>query len=235
MDKQKTSKKAWVWLPILLIIFFVSSFIAIGQPPREYPAFLSHSPSPTGVKALYTYLDEELEAVKRWTHSPDMLTTVGGDQVLVMIEPSFIPSSAEMNEYEEFMAAGNTIMLFSENPAGMFGLRYDPLTYLPEDEPIHSKNEEFYADFRSPIRLVASEEDEILLEDDQGVIAFKRQVGDGYLMVINEAGWLVNQYILDEDHIPLILFLLDEAESASVLFDDYVHGAENATSMLSTY
>ncbi|GAE29694.1 DUF4350 domain-containing protein [Halalkalibacter hemicellulosilyticus] len=235
MDRKKFRFKAWFWIPILFLIFLASSFIAIGQPPREYPPYVSHSPSPTGIKALYTYLEEERDKVQRWERPPDQLPVHEQNRALLMIEPAFVPTGNEMVQYEAFMEAGNTIVLFSENPAGMFGLRYDPSSRFLEDEPIYWGEETYFAQQRSPLRLVPADEDEILLEDELGVVAFKREFGEGALMVVNEPYWLMNQFILDEDHIPLILTLIEEANADELWFDEYVHGEDNSTSMLAVY
>ena len=83
-------------------------FHKIGQ-PKDYPAYVSDSPSPTGVKAFYTYLNKEMGSVNRWTHPPNLLPASDENQLLVMVEPSIIPDTEEMEAYIHFMKTGNTI------------------------------------------------------------------------------------------------------------------------------
>ena len=52
--------------------YFWSSVIFSYSPKlKSYPIYVSDSPSPTGVKAFYTYLEKKENGVKRWSHSPE--------------------------------------------------------------------------------------------------------------------------------------------------------------------
>ena len=62
------NKKIWVWLVILLIALMFSRYILVQGQPKEYPMYASDSPSPTGVKAFYTYVLNHKDVVKRWSN-----------------------------------------------------------------------------------------------------------------------------------------------------------------------
>ncbi|MCM3112485.1 DUF4350 domain-containing protein [Lederbergia lenta] len=234
MQKQISNKRMWIWLSLLLIVFMFSSYFIIEKQPKEYPMFASDSPSPTGVKAFYTYLKNNNDAVKRWSVSPEKLPSNTGKQVLVMIEPYFIPDSVEIEAYEAFMQAGNTILLFHENPKGMFDLSVElkeaDLTIVKDRKGKGHRVEE-----TTPVRLQPTDQDEVLLSDEAGTMAFKRSVGDGQLIVSNSPVWLTNGKILKEDHLPLILSLINEADANIFLFDEYIHGGKNAKNVLTLY
>lgn len=199
---------------------------------------MSNSPSPTGVKAFYTYLKDNKD-VKRWSQSPDHLPRSGEDHLLLIIEPFFIPEREEMEAYVDFMKKGNTIVLFQNNPKGMFDIDIEYIgsdNFIGEDLKVKDKHGTTYqAGLNSQIRLQTKKQDEILIEDEAGVLSFKRSFGKGQLIVSNSPDWITNGNILNTDHLPLILSLINEEKGASLLFDEYIHGAQNNSTFITLY
>ena len=72
----------------------------------------------------------------------------------------------------------------------------------------------------------------ILLSDDAGTIALKRVVGDGQLIVANSPKWITNEEVVIDDHLALVLALLNNVDSKTFLFDEYIHEGQNATTIL---
>ncbi|MBO1513147.1 DUF4350 domain-containing protein [Metabacillus sp. BG109] len=216
----------------------LSSYYIVTGEPKNYPQYDTQSPSPTGIKAFYTYVENEMDLVNRWSHPPNLLPKADESQLLVMIEPAIIPNSEEMEAYEQFMEAGNTILLLKVNPKGMFDQRIifteDGVTSLHN---ITDQNEHIYnAVIESPVILEADEHDDILLQsENKGTIALKRAYGDGQLIVANSPKWITNGNILKDDHLPLLLTLFNEVNSQTVLFDEYLHGKQDASSILNVY
>ena len=81
-------------------------------------------------------------------------------------------NSEEMDAYKDFMEAGNTILLFKENPKGMFDLKtaLGGMEFSIDESPnVHNQNETAYlAEIKSLVRLQTKQEDEILLYDEAG-------------------------------------------------------------------
>ncbi|MED3550403.1 DUF4350 domain-containing protein [Cytobacillus praedii] len=238
MQKTFEKRRPWIWLVILLILFILISYFSFSKQPKPYPNYVSDSPSPTGVKAFYTYLKDKKE-VKKWSHSPEHLPKSGEKNLLLMVEPYFFPEKEEMEAYLEFMEKGNTILLFHTNPKGMFDIEIEHIdsnTYTGEDLVVNDNSgTDYRADLYSPVRLQTNEKDKILLEDEAGVLAIKRSYGKGQLIVSNSPEWIINGSILSADHLPLILSLLNEEENTSLLYDEFVHGAENSSTFLTLY
>ncbi len=223
----------WIWLSLLLLVLLGSSYLLSLNQPKEYPVYASDSPSPTGVKAFYSYLENH-QGVKRWTDSPNQLPTNPEKQLLIIIEPYFIPDSEELSGYESFMDAGNTILLFKENPKGMFGL--DTKFTEPENSIVWDRElSKYHAEVSSKMRLQNIVDDEVLLSDDAGTIALKRSVGDGQLIVSIAPKWMINGEILIDDHLALVLSLVNEGNATSVIFDEYIHQTKGATSVFTVY
>lgn len=227
----------------IFLLFLFVAYVGMNKSPNEFPPYVTHSPSPTGTKAFYTYMKEEYDEVNVWNHPPNRLSTTNDKDLLVMIEPYYVPTKEEMEQYEAFMEAGNTILLFQKNPTGMFHLK---VTYS-ENEDVMNESDvvqinivgenqtKYEGELLSPIRLQTSERDQILLQDNsEGVIALKKSYGDGILLVVTTPYWLMNNTILKNDHIPLILSLIKEGYGGGkILFDENIHG--QSPSLLTVY
>lgn len=234
----KKARQGWVWLAVLLVIFVAISYFSYTPKPQLYPNYVSDSPSPTGVKGLYTYLNKERKA-KRWSHTPDLLPRGQANQLLMMVEPSIIPDEKQMKAYMDFVAAGNTILLLKNNPKGMFDFKTAPIADVDDENTVMKvvdQNKKAYkAEIRSDFRLETRQGDIVLLHDQAGTVALKRNVGKGQLIVSVTPEWLTNGNILAKDHLPLVISLLNESGAPSILFDEYLHGKEDASSTLTVY
>jgi hypothetical protein len=234
----QSKKQTWFWLVVLLLFFIIISIFGNSQKPKVYPNYVSDSPSPSGVKAFYTYLHKEME-VKSWSYSPKMLPTGPEKKLLIMVEPSFVPDQVDMGEYKRFMEAGNTILLLKNNPKGMFDLQVTPIdANAPEKKAlnVYDQNKKAYrAEINSSIRLLANKNEERLLYDNYGTVALKQTFGHGQLIVAIAPEWITNDQILSEDNLTLILHLLNESNTHTVLFDEYSHAGENTATMLNVY
>ncbi|MEI2665289.1 DUF4350 domain-containing protein [Rossellomorea sp. LJF3] len=233
----KLTIKRWIPLVGLLGVFIVIGVFLSPEKLKEYPAYVSESPSPTGVKALYTYLENEGNAISRWSLSPDRLSRKESGQLLIMAEPFTVPDQEEMEEYEDFMRRGNTILLLKDNPKGMFDIKTEmidsPILPLVRD----GKGNTYETDALSGVRLEEEEGDKVLLDDVDGTIAYKTDVGQGSLIVSTTPAWMTNGSILEKDHLSLILLLLKEggAEEGTILFDEFLHGGESGASLATLY
>ncbi|MGD7024406.1 DUF4350 domain-containing protein [Rossellomorea vietnamensis] len=230
------NKSKLIVLAVILLLFAVLSYFIGSREPKVYPNYLSESPAPMGTKAVFTYLQNEIGEAERWNSSPNLLEKEEG-QLLIMVEPFFMPESEETNQYQEFMEAGNTILLFKTNPQGMFGLK-TVQGGLDAEEIITIKDkqdEKKNALLPAPIRLDAADEDEVLISDEAGPVALERPVGEGSLIVATAPQWMTNDFILEEDHLPLVLSLINESSPRTILFDEYIHGGENDASVVTLY
>lgn len=233
---QSTDKKTWIWLGVLLIVFIAAGYFLSSGQPQEYPGYVSESPSPTGTKAFYTYLQENAGA-SRWEHDPELLPGDDRNELLFMIEPFFVPDQGQMNEYIRFMEAGNTILLFKNNPEAMFELDVAPELAVTDEAITITDHEsrEYEAQVPSQMRLEEEATDQVLLQDDAGVIALKRPFGNGALIAVNAPDWLVNDQITDENHVELLAFLMEESEYSTILVDEHIHGGGGAPSAAALY
>jgi hypothetical protein len=226
--------QTWIWLAVLVLLVVVISVFSYTNKPKQYPAYVSESPSPSGVKALYTYLTKEMNA-SRWEASPLLLRDHNDKKLLVIVEPSFTPNREEMNGYKDFMKAGNSILLLADNPQDMFGMK---VKHIPSDEKakIYDQHHHAYkADNLSPVRLKDKTQDEVILSDKYGPIALKRPVGNGQLIVSVTPDWVTNDAILKKAQLTLAINLINEGNARTVVFDEYLHGGQGILGGLVVY
>ncbi|MEH7382183.1 DUF4350 domain-containing protein [Bacillus sp. JJ1533] len=232
------NRKVWITLfGLIALLFFLTHFIE-SYNAKAYPHYVSDSPSPTGVKAIYTYLNDE-HTVKRWSHSPNLLTTKDTNQILIMVEPYFTPEQEQVDGYLDFMKAGNKIILFKENPRGMFDIKTLPVNVDPlHEDAVTIKNKdgkEFDAFFQATNRILPGEKEKVLFEDEAGVIVTSRKVGDGELITTISPEWMLNGNLSNYDHVTLILSLIEDKNASIYYFDEYIHGPKNASTVTSLY
>ncbi|MDR4886191.1 DUF4350 domain-containing protein [Fredinandcohnia sp. QZ13] len=232
------NRKVWITLIGLIALLLLLTYFIESYNPKVYPHYVSDSPSPTGVKAIYTYLNDE-HKVKKWSHSPNLLTNQDANQVLIMVEPYFTPEQEEADGYLDFIKAGNKIILFKSNPRGMFDIKTLPVEIDPfNEEAVTIKNKdgkEFDAFFQATNRIIPSEKEMVLLEDDVGVIATSRRIGEGELITTISPEWMLNGNLSNYDHIPLVLSLIEHKDVSVYYFDEYIHGTKNASTVTTLY
>lgn len=232
-----SKKSGWIWLAAILILFLLGSYFILSKGTKTYLPYDSHSPSPTGIKAFYTYAEREIVGIQRWAEPPSKLSR-SENQLLLMVEPSTVPNQKVMDQYIAYMEQGNTILLLMNNPDSMFGLD-TTYTEFPSSngEVFGESSKAFRAQNLSPIRLETKGPDEVLLNDDQGTVALKRQFGQGSLIVSNTPEWITNEAILKEDHLILLLDLIKESDQELnvLLIDEYIHGEHNGSTFTTTY
>ncbi|MGD6844501.1 DUF4350 domain-containing protein [Bacillus infantis] len=223
-------KKAFYWI-FPLLLFIMASYLLAGDAPASYPPYLAKSPSPTGIKGMYTYLEQNGSSIRKWSRNPGLLPNPEEPILLIMAEPRSVPDREEMAAYKRFLENGHTILLFKENPAPMFGIKTEQLAADGEDAvKVKDENGGMYsADVTSVFRITEEPGDEILFSDELGALAIKRAVGKGSLIAANSPSWLTNGIILDESHLELILALMDEAAAEDIFVDEYLHGQESAS------
>lgn len=227
MKQLMSGKGPIFWLVIVLFLFIGISFLVTPTKPQEYPDFASDSPSPSGTKAFYTYLEHEKNHVGRWRQTPDFLPQDDSNQLLLMVEPSFISDKGVMDDYISFMESGNTILLLKVNPEGMFDVRTEPVESDDEDKTVtDSEGDVYQAERGSPFRI-DSDDDDILLQDDLGTIATEKEFHDGALITAVTPEWISNDKITDEDHIELLFSMMDESDWDGIYFDEYMHEPDN--------
>jgi hypothetical protein len=180
-------------------------------------------------------MEEESFPIERLTNTPLSLERDTGN-LLFMIEPALLTDESAKKDYESFLKAGNTIVIFKHNVEGMFALK---TTFGVSNEQAitvyDQTGKEYKATMLSQMRILPGKEDNVLLEDDFGAIAIRRDIGEGTLIAVNSPDWLTNQFILENDNLNLVFQLLDETEWNTILVDEYSHQSTKSHQLSDIY
>lgn len=229
--------KQWIYFAVIVLALILLSIFGQRRTLEEYPPFVSYSPSPTGTKALYTYLMEEGIETKQWKHPPDLLQTEK-KALLIMIEPAVKLSKKDLQSYEKFIKTGNTLLLFSENPEALFNIEMDFVIESIDEQQKFSYNHQEYRLQLNPLQeIVGAEQGERFLTLDSKTYGIKRNYGEGQLIVIKASNLLMNSKITKEEHAEFITDLLKDVyrEGETILFDEYVHGRSQVKAYIKAY
>ncbi|ENH96444.1 hypothetical protein J416_10541 [Gracilibacillus halophilus YIM-C55.5] len=231
-------KNGWLWILFLFLFIIFISLFSTSSPPKEYPAYMTESPSPTGTKAIYTYLKEENITATIEETSPLHLANTDQNQLRILIDPPILTNEDELDGYKEYIQAGNQLVVLKENPDGWMNINASPFQSFEmqaeETYELQGNNEKYEAISYSNIRLEHHETDTILLKDEYGTIGLKRAIGEGSLIVITEPQWSMNQHITKTDHAEILLDTIHFQSAEQVIFDQYKH-VQSPLSSVSVY
>lgn len=230
MNSSKFHKKTWIVGVVFFLLLILLSFFSTSDSPKQYPSFLTESPSLTGTKAIYTYLKQQSDDVTRVTSLPHEETNT--EELRMMINPPVLTDKVAEESYLEYIEKGNTLVIWKENPNDLFGieatLQVDPYTkQTQQPSQVQSPNNSYEAVINSAYRLESTEQDNVLLEDSYGVLALERRIGDGHLIVITEPNWLTNDQITDYEHTEIIFDTLSFERFPSITFDEFHFHSSN--------
>ncbi|UOQ84198.1 DUF4350 domain-containing protein [Gracilibacillus salinarum] len=214
--------KTWIVGIAFFIILIAVSYYSSSNAPEQYPNYAIESPSLTGVKALYTYLSEQGNQTSIEKQAPDQQENT----LRLLVNPPVFTDQQVSTKYIDYMKQGNTLVVAKENPDGLLGIKteYALQGMLPDSEEtseLQINGTTRKAVYNTPVRLIASGDDQILAEDDFGPLAIKQQVGDGSLIILTEPDWFTNEQILDQDHLAIILEIVPFDQFSHIVFDRY--------------
>jgi hypothetical protein len=235
---KKSNQPSWTWISIviLLILFFGLGTSLIPNKQAEYPDFISQSPSPSGVKAFYTYLKGQQNQVQVWERPVEQLPMSSG-QFMLLIEPDRMFNEEEQEKWIEWMEHGNDLWLVAQYPEGFFNVKTNRVEANNEDplKQIHTYVGTHKVLVETNLRLVPKAGEKTIYEDSAGPIAITQSYGKGKLTVLLTPEWFQNKNIVENDHLQLILPLLEQVQPEVVWFNDYVHGFKSKLAIIEAY
>jgi len=211
-------------------VFLVSALLALFLSPAESDAeyATSYSAASEGAKAAYLLLRESGYRVERWTRPPDQLTA--RDALLIVTDPTEIPSEADRAALASFMKRGGEIVL-AGNLAPLFVTEVAPKPMM-----VSSGRMKFTAQTPS-LQALNAPEIELdaaatwtkptpgigLYGDGSQYTVMQYACGSGSLLWLASSSVLNNAGLRDAGNME---FLLSTAGSKSrpVFWDEYFHG-----------
>jgi hypothetical protein len=235
---KNSTQPSWTWISIvfLLILFFGLGTLLIPNKQSEYPDFISQSPSPSGIKAFYTFLKTQQTQVQVWERPVEQLP-MSSQQFMLLMEPDRMFNEVEQEKWKQWIERGNSLWLVAQYPEGYFDVKTTRVESKNESliKQIQTIEGNHTALIETGLRLVAEAGDEIVYKDSAGPIAITRSYGKGELTVLLTPEWFQNKNIIEHDHLPLILPLLEQVNPEVIWFNDYIHGFKSKFAIIEAY
>jgi hypothetical protein len=236
IKRKNPATLSWTWtiIVVLLIMFFGLGILLIPSEKTEYPDYIAESPSPTGVKAFYTYVKSLEIPTQVWERPVEQLSYQTEGQLMLLIEPDNMFNEEEQKKWKDWMQQGNHIWLVSKFPEGFFDIKTDLHSVTLREDHLQ-KIGKYKALVDTNLRLHHTSNDEIIYEDEAGVIAMERSYGRGGLTVLITPEWFQNGQILKQHHLELLMPLLNRTKPELIWFNDYIHGYESQWAIIEAY
>ncbi len=228
----------WIWVALGITLFLGLGMLYGGNKPIQYPNYVAASPSPTGVKAFYTFLRNEYHHVQVWKKPVTSLPTIENNQLMITIKPNEQFQEGETNKWMKWLNTGNKLLLISDNPNGYFNIDTSPIKDTNQNEVFifsTSDNKSYRATVNSNVRITPKSEDNILLRDNIGIIALSRPFEKGKLIVLLTPEWVSNGEILKQNNLELLLPLIQNEAPSVIWFNDYIHGYKTVFTLFEVY
>lgn len=240
MRSRKRIFPLWLILLIVIVLFSVLVVLLTPEKPKTYQPYLANSPSPTGVKAFYTYLQKESGAATHiWKQSTNQLPDNSTGELMIMVEPNQPFTKVARLKWEKWMKKGNTILLMVSDPKDFFNLQAtyghdvnDKETQISGEKALSGH---YLGKVTSSARLISKNQDDILLKDDQGILSLARPYDNGELIVILEPGWLTNDQILHGSTLQPIIKMINQTHPHDIWFNEAIHGNVEQNRLLNLF
>ncbi|SEO64331.1 hypothetical protein SAMN04488134_11046 [Amphibacillus marinus] len=226
MKNWLANKRSIILFLVLFLVLLIGSVLLTEEPLENYPAFDVSSPSPTGVKAFVEALQESGFQVERLARDIAYLENESlTNDAIIMIEPSFQVDEQVKNAYTQYLDSGGTIYFFGTEPTAFFEVETHPIDQFSDETVVEGAMGQFEAEVYGWERIEATEEDQVILTDEQGILAIERQYQNGgKLVVVVEPVWLTNQAILIDDHLDILMGIINFHQHHQVWFDTFQYG-----------
>lgn len=227
-----------VGIAIAILLLLVCGWLLVEPQGQDAPPYVSTSAKPDGLKAWTALLEEKGNRVKAWKQPMRVLPN-GKGQALVVVEPLHMTAN-EQEELFSWVKEGNDLIVFQEEADGWETFQLSTFR-LEDDENTQEKNikgpmltEGQYGIPQTSYRIHSSSAVEVLLYDDQGILAGRTQVGEGSVMLFLVPKWLTNESILDHSHFEAIWPYFQKKWSV-LWMDEYHHGFQEKPGWLAVY
>lgn len=221
-----------------ILLFLTIGYVGFKPNATDYPAYLSFSADRDGTKALKLLFESKGNAVKEWRQSWRFLPQTQR-QALVVIEPDSL-QPGEQAAILDWIEQGNDLILFQQDPSDWEEQFATAERVVPGSYWRYVEQPGTGEDFRgkavvdATVRLAKADDVTVLLQDNQGILAAKRKIGKGNMLLFLTPEWLQNKNILEHDHFALLWPYL-QAKYTAVWFDEFHHGYRQQPGLLAVY
>ncbi|MEJ8544435.1 DUF4350 domain-containing protein [Brevibacillus borstelensis] len=229
--------KSRLVLGAAILLFLLAGIMLLKPSSQSYSAYVSFSPNPNGIKAVIELLGQKREAIKEWK-KPTGFLPEGTSQAMLLVEPYSLQEE-EQEELLQWVEKGNDLFVFQRKPEGWEDADLSASLvgqYRSEKQKVDSSllASPGFGQAETEWRLDPSDEMEPLLSDEKGILAGRRQVGEGTVSLFLVPEWLTNGRIMELNHFELIWPYL-QGDWSVVWIDEYHHGYQQRPGILAIY
>lgn len=227
-----------VGLAICIFLFLGLGYLIVKPQAPDYPPYLSFSADLDGNQAFSLLLQEKQQPVKEWRQSWRFLPQKN-NQALVVVQPFLDIYEGEEEALLAWVEQGNDLIFFGDEHS------VDWLNTATKSVEDYTKSlssiqapklseEPLTGQVKTSLRFTGVSDDDILLHDDLGVIAYQSSCGKGRVTIFLTPQWLTNEEILKHSHFAMLWPYFQKNWSA-VWIDEYHHGYQEKSGLLALY
>lgn len=240
MGKRSTDNIKPIAMTVLAAVMLL--LIALGaniqsHKPKDLPPYLSFSADADGLKGLRTLMELKAGPVKEWRESWTVLPG-GAGHTLLAVEPGSV-GEKEKQPLLNWIAQGNRLIIFSKHIPAYLVRPEIGLESADQPHPVNPEATVIRYDgagggdgirykTRTPdavIRLKETGKAQVLLKDEQGILAARYPYKNGTVVMVLTPEWLWNSSILQDEQFEAVWpLLLGESQGYPVWIDEFHHG-----------
>lgn len=233
--------KEHVLLGFCVLAFLILGYFFVKPDLPGWPPYVASSADRDGVKGLFTLLKEKGQPVKEWRQEWRFLAD-GQQGTLVVIQPAGV-SEADFSLIQDWIAEGNYVLWFENTGSGKEWFDVQRNESVKEGETTAAfigtaveggEAASWPAVVHTRSRIVDDGTVEPLVTDEHGIIAARKQVGEGSAALFLVPQWTRNDTILEHGHFELIWPYLSSLEGP-IWFDEYYRGLRTQPGILAVY
>jgi hypothetical protein len=220
---------------ILVVILAVATSLlspANAGMRSRYPS--SYSTTWDGAKAAYLLLEESGYDVRRWDQSPTDFNNDVENEVLILANPTQVPSSEEVAALRRFLEGGGRIVVTGDLISGFLPgqqsfVEMDATegdTQFPALIPSPLTAGAPQISMAAPIGWHPAKKDQLAIygnSETAAVVTYN--VGKGTIVWWGSPSPLTNRGIREPGNLALLLNSIGNAKDKQILWDEYFHGA----------
>jgi Domain of unknown function (DUF4350) len=224
---------------LLIVMLTVSVVLSPPEGGLPSPVPSTYSAQSAGAKAAYMLLSQLHYPVRRWEEAPTELPKDGSNTLLILSNPTQVPSTKEREALANFVASGGHVLFTGSNIADFFpdaavsGKGLDPqrVSYTPNFPSGISRNAPRITFQPQAYWRELNEEQLALYGNTDAPAVVSWQIDDGAILWWCGPTPLINSGITEDDNLAFFLNSVSNwspGNSYQIYWDEYFHGQRSS-------
>lgn len=225
----------------LVAVLLVTATLTFAPPParEQSPVPSTYSSGLAGARAAYLLLLDLAYPVRRWEEPPARLADLGPGSILILAEPTEIPSNSERKWLLQFVRQGGRILFCGHSVTSFFSTAQ--LSAQISNPAWQDFSPILPSDLSRDVKLIALQPQALwgrpdpsqlpLFGDPQAPAVLAWRIGAGEVIWWAAASPLTNTGILRADNLDLFLNVVSSLSARApraIFWDEYFHGSRGS-------